>query len=272
MENRPAHGGFVLAIALITCSLSFGACGGASSSTAPSATTPTAPIPPVTPPSFSFVNANNVPASTPASALPLWGIRGDNSTDFVKQMVFGDASGPSNPGLHSLRRLTGNATLVYNPAQLGDKVAAKVAILQSAAALLQSVVGYQVAVGTVPVPGTVTFSIAFGPTINANGGQFSSNNDATGNIIGGTLTYLDVDHITNYSVRHELGHAFGLFHHNGNGVMAQQSSSFGADGILIYSPSEVDNMTMMLRVASGTLFPGATLSSSSRSSSSFTIP
>jgi len=138
--------------------------------------------------------------------------------------------------------------------------------------LLQSVIDYQVTVGTVPVPGTVTFSVAFGPAINENGGQFSANTDATGNIIGGTLTYLDVDHISNYSVRHELGHAFGLAHHNGNGVIAQQFSSFGADGILIYSPSEVDNMTMMLRVAPGTLFPGATLSSSSRSSSSFTIP
>lgn len=178
----------------------------------------------------------------------LWPITGANSGDLIRQMVFGDSSGYNNPGLTTMIRLDGpvsfyfDADLASNPTVM--------ARFQTAAPILQAVIGFGVTVGsTTPIANTAAFRIYLDPSLNSQAA--TSVNVNRGRISGGYVVFRTLDNFSDYVIRHELAHVFGLWHHMGEGLVGKTFKP----SFLQYSVPEQDNMRMMLRVAPGTRAP-----------------
>ncbi len=180
------------------------------------------------------------------TTLKLWLLRGRNTLDAVKQMVYGDSSAPSNPGLHSLSRLNGPATIVY-PATLG---ATDVAKLTSGALVLQNASGFPVGVSTTTVPGTANFTVVLDSTLADFANTSYTFSGST--ITGGTFRFRDLANTSDMTVRHEFGHGFGLSHHRGDGLLGV--IYYGDPKNPNYSEMELDNMKMMTQARPGTVF------------------
>lgn len=218
--------------------------------------TPTAPASVVNPPAngggnptpeptlaFTFVTLGEESMGKASSDLPLWGLRGQNSTDAVMQMVFGDNSGPSNPGLHVLGRVTGPVSL-----SIPDSLSGKMGGFELGASAWSELTRFSMTL----VTGPSNFSVEIDPTI-ASPALTRRTKDGSGNIIRATVVLRSVDNATLHTILHELAHLFGMDHHAGFGILGL---SFDANRIA-YSMSERDNASMMVRLAPGTSSSGA---------------
>ncbi len=76
------------------------------------------------------------------------------------------------------------------------------------------------------------------------------------------IEFRELSSVTDFTYRHELGHIFGLEHHNANGLMSGVpfgNSTNPADHV--FSLSERDNIAAMLKLAPNTPPPGASSTS-----------
>jgi len=222
--------------------------------------TPANPVSPVAPTgmepvntaaSFSFVR---VPDNGSAWDLPVWGLRGDNTEELVKQMVFCDAEGGAlyaspNVGYRPLSRLLGPSTIVVREA---DFTVEQKAGIESSARYMESIIGFQMAVDTKWVAGA-RIGLVVDPSITTNG--LVAVNGIRG---GGPITEVDISikqaTMTlglDSTLTHELGHAIGLCHHNRPGLMG--AFRLAGQGLL---PAELDNAVIMYKLPVLTPFPG----------------
>ncbi|KKR23519.1 MAG: hypothetical protein UT53_C0015G0002 [Candidatus Yanofskybacteria bacterium GW2011_GWD2_39_48] len=191
----------------------------------------------------------------------LWPITGANTGDAIKQMVFGDSSGYNNPGLTSMRRLDGPVSFYFDPDLASNSTI--VARYRSAASVLQAVIGFGVTVGsTMPIAGTSGFRVYIDPSLQY---QAVTHRDVSrGRITGGYMAFRTLDNLTDYVIRHEMGHVFGLWHHMGEGLVGEFTR-----GTLDYSQSEKENMHIMLKIMPGTTAPYNDRSAFTTSAQSF---
>jgi hypothetical protein len=226
------------------------ACGGTPSNPVSPAPTNTNPMD--TPPaSFSFLR---VPDSGSAWELPVWGLRGDNSQELVRHMVFCDAEGGAlyaspNIGYRPLSRLVGPSTIVVRD---GDFTSEQIAGIESSARYMESIIGFPMAVDTGLAVGA-RIGLIVDPSITTNG--LVAINAGRG---GGPITEVDIRirqaNMTlglDSTLTHELGHAIGLCHHNRPGLMG--AFRLAGQGLL---PAEFDNAVIMYKVPVSTPFPG----------------
>lgn len=71
------------------------------------------------------------------------------------------------------------------------------------------------------------------------------------------MRFREVELVTDFAFRHELGHFFGLEHHNGNGLMS--GVPFGNStnpANHVFTLAEKDNIAAMLKLVPGTSYPG----------------
>lgn len=243
------------------------ACGGSVNPAAPSPTpvasaqgvnTTPAPAPTPTPTSpsstpFTFVNVS-MPASVPASGLPLWGLRGDNTAGAVKQMVFGDASGYDNTGLRPLYRIDQSVEL-----SVSSEFAGKMGEIQSGVNSWQALTGFSMNLTNITTE-EPQFSVEVG---DSKGYKALTRRwvDASGRVIRANIVFRSLEDFSLRILMHELGHLFGLNHHAGVGAL-------GMSGGAAYSAAELDNAEMMRRLPTGTPYPSEDASSLASSLSS----
>ena len=162
----------------------------------------------------------------------------------IKQMVFGDASAPFNPGLTPMRRLAGPVSIVIDQS-FADEFPESVKVLRKKAQDLQDVIGFGVTVGTVAIPGTAVFPLRIDPAGTSGSVSF----DIVGSVIVGGRLFFSNPQLWDEIVGHELGHIFGLFHQN------QTDGLMNNGHFPWYSPAEVEDMKMMLQFAPGITWP-----------------
>lgn len=229
-------------------------CGGGTqlSPTAPSTTLPVQQEP-GPPPTFSFVRVGVAGSSWD---LPVWGLRGDNSEDAVKQMVFCDAEGGTlgsqspNVGLRTLSRLVGSTTIVIREVDWTDE---QVVLIRKVSQEIETITGLKMVVDTKVVLGN-RVGLVLDPTITHSGEI-----DLYSPRVGGPITTADIrirsatsSANLEYVVRHELGHLIGLCHHNFSGVMGTTNASVFRS----FLPVELDNAVIMYKLPVTTPFPG----------------
>ncbi len=212
-------------------------------------------------PSFTFVQVdmNLLPPD-----LPVWGLRGDNTEDSVKQMVFCDSEGgapygSSNVGLKTLSRLAGPVTIVIRD---GDFSNEQVAIIESVARYMEAITGFQMLVDTKLMLGS-KITLVIDPTITPPGQIAIGSPRAGGPIFEADISIKVVDSSFEYILRHEFGHLIGLCHHNKPGLMGIRV--VGTDRG--FFPAELDNAYLMYKLPITTPFPGERNSRSSSLSS-----
>ncbi len=241
-------------------------CGGGTqvSPTAPSTTLPTQQVP-SSPLAFSFMS---VAGNGSSWDLPVWALRGDNSEDLVKQLVFCDAEGGTvgtqapNVGFRTLSHLVGPTTLVIREEDWTDS---QFSMIRKLAQEMETISGFQMVVDTKVVVGNKV-SLVIDPNIT-HGGEI----DLFSPRAGGPITTADIRILPNsstdgfeYVVRHELGHLLGLCHHNFPGVMG-----VGNAKVHSFFPTELDNAVIMYKLPVTTPFPGQRSSFSTSLSSGF---
>ena len=247
---------FAFVVALATAMVA-NACGGTSlSPTAPSSTVvgfapaledsdppSPAPVAPSLPSTFEFVNVTNM--SMASSDLPLWGLRGGNTSSVVKQMVFGDSSALNNPGLRPLYRFDQlSVKLNVSPELVG-----KMYELELVATAWSGLTGVGM---TLTTSEASPFSVEVGQT-DGYGAITRRWNDSSGRIVKAAVIFRSLGDFTLRTMFHELGHVAGLYHYLGPpGALSLSESSGNA-----YGRAELDNVSMMMRLAPGTSYPGA---------------
>lgn len=202
------------------------------------------------PSTFSFVQVED--SDAPASELPLWALRGENTAEAVRMMSFCDTgvtSGQSeNFGLMPIRKIAGPMTLVIGPGFAPEEKA----IIVDVSAEKQWPVPLAVqegAVDGVPPDGFIYVTRDLNLRGTAGAYPVTKNNVA---VAGGVIVGRWV--LTKYVMRHELGHVvMGLCHHNLPGIMSGRPLEDGQ-----FSKAELDNANMSLLLAPNTCFPGTT--------------
>jgi hypothetical protein len=76
-------------------------------------------------------------------------------------------------------------------------------------------------------------------------------------VLSGEIDFLTLGDVTDFTVRHELGHTFGLCHDNGPGLMSGLVAKSPTSPRL-FSLAERDTIALMLKVAPNTDPPGFT--------------
>ncbi len=220
----------------------------------PAPPSPTPTPTPTLPSTFEFVNVDDL--SLPSSLLPLWGLRGQNTVEIVKQMVFCNAGitvpgSTENGGLRSMRRVNGPISVVYDPQVFDD---AKVAVFASGTRILGDQIPFPISLGTSPGAGA-RVDLVMNPAMTSQGQWFGS--FVAGVFTGGRIEFREMATVKDFVFRHELGHVFGLCHHNERGLMSglgTGNSTNPADHV--FSLAERDNIAAMLALRPGTQYPG----------------
>jgi hypothetical protein len=185
------------------------------------------------------------------SVYALWPLSAPNSSVAISEMVYGEGSSGYNtpPQVKPMIRLDGPVSFYFDP-ELVDN-ATVVNKFKAAAALLQAVIGYSVQVSSAePIAGTAGFRVWVSPGIPAP--AFTSRSTERGRIVSGWVAFSHQGAaLSDYAIRHELAHVFGLWHHTGAGLVGVNYDPNHLD----YSPAEKDNMRMMLRITPGTSYP-----------------
>ena len=254
----------MLVVALALATTMVAACGG--NPTAPSSTsTPGGPVAPMVPPptmpgppaSFTFFDLANM--NMPSSEVPVWGLRGQNTIEIVKQMVFCDATvtapgNTQNAGLRPMIRPDAPVSLVYDTSIVGA-----IRVLENGVSTLGNVISFPVSLGTTPVAG-VRFDVRLegaGPVA-----QSLIRYDSKGGVTGGFITFKTLQDVTDFRWRHELGHVAGFCHSNVPGLMSGSSGNSTNPTDHNFSLAERDNIAVMLKLTPGTAYPGAGASTS----------
>lgn len=202
------------------------------------------------PSTFGFVQVEDT--DVPASELPLWALRGENTAEAVRMMSFCDTgvtSGQSeNFGLMPLRKIVGPMTLVISSGFTPEEKALIVEVSAEKEWPVPLTVQEGPADG-VPPDGFIYVTRDLNLRVTAGAYPVIRDNVAVagGVIVGRWL-------LTKYVVRHELGHVvMGLCHHNLPGIMSGLPLEDGQ-----FTKAELDNLNMSLRLAPGTCLPGTT--------------
>lgn len=157
--------------------------------------------------------------------------------EYVKQMLFGDASGYNNPGLQPMRILKSSMSFYFEPSvnatgAMKTELATRVSQFQTA-----TDISSQVSNGA--VPGTIGCPISFDSNL-----QYQAT--TTLSVVKGLVTSCKIvfhsseNYIGNV-ILHELLHTFGLFHWNGRGMIGK---SWDPNN-LVYSPAELEGIKLL---------------------------
>jgi hypothetical protein len=197
-----------------------------------------------------------VSLNVPASELPLWALRGENTAAEARQMCFGEDQAINPGSIHGVVRLGSDVTSVeqYIDPKLAvkgssdPKLAANWAIFEEAAVKWSRTYGRTMTLTT----GGSAFKTQVGTTSSA-----STTYQQTASVIrAATTVFRSADDVNLVSVLHEWAHQAGMEHHRGFGMLGLHYDANNID----YSQAEKDNAAMMDKLEAGTQIPAAALS------------